>query len=211
MQSALNAEKGGANRIELCTSLEVGGLTPTRSLIKQVKDALNIPVYVLIRPRKGSFVYSPVELEAMQSDISFCYDVGCEGVVFGVLHREGGIDETATLLLMETAKFMDVTFHRAFDLIHDHLEGLNILKELGVQRILTSGCDGNAIQGFEMLCELVDEAEDEVIIMPGGGIRPKNINQLLSTGANEYHSAAIGPDDSESNISIIRALVEAIT
>lgn len=210
LESAMNAEKGGANRIELCTNLEVGGLTPSRELIEAVKDVLDIPVYVLIRPRKGDFVYTPDELEGMKSDISFCFEVGCQGVVFGALNRQKIIDEDATNMLMKAAKFMDVTFHRAFDLVEDHIEGLNTLKELGVQRILTSGCNGTAVQGFEMLCELVDEAEDEVIIMPGGGIRPNNIDQVLKTGATEYHSAALAPNGQISDPDMVKELVEII-
>jgi copper homeostasis protein len=210
LQSAINAEQGGANRIELCTNLQVGGTTPSKVLIQSVIKALAIPVYVLIRPRGGDFIYTQDELEQMRSDISFCLEAGCKGVVFGALNREGTIDESATSFLMKAAKFMDVTFHRAFDLLDDHLEGLNILKELGVQRILTSGCNGTALQGYEMLNELVDESEEEVIIMPGGGIRPENIKQLLKTGAIEYHSAAMPANSHVTNSKMVKELAEVI-
>lgn len=210
LQSAINAEQGGANRIELCTNLEVGGTTPSKELIRSVRNVLKIPVYVLIRPREGNFIYTSDELEQMKSDISFCLEIGCRGVVFGALNREGTIDESATIFLMKAAKFMDVTFHRAFDLLEDHVEGLNTLKELGVQRILTSGCNGTALEGYEMLSELVDEAEEEVIIMPGGGIRPENIKRLLNTGAVEYHSAAMLPNSEVTNSKMVEELTEII-
>jgi copper homeostasis protein len=210
LQSAVNAELGGADRIELCTNLEVGGVTPSKSLIQSVRNTLIIPVYVLIRPRGGDFVYSTEELEQMENEILFSREAGCEGVVFGALNKRNTIDERATTVLLKAAKFMDVTFHRAFDRLDDHLEGLNTLKELGIQRILTSGCNGTALQGIEMLSELVDEAEDEVIIMPGGGIRPENIIELLSTGANEYHSAAILPNTHVTDTEMVRELVRII-
>jgi len=210
LQSAINAEKGGANRIELCINLEVGGLTPPSTLINEVQKALSIPVYVLIRPRAGDFVYSKEELEQMKDDISYCFDARCSGVVFGVLKKDNKIDGAATTTLLKTSKFMDVTFHRAFDLLEDHLEGLTMLKEMGVQRILTSGCNGTAPEGIEMLSELVDEAEDDVIIMPGGGIRPENILEIIKTGAQEFHSAAMSPDDHSVNVDIVKSLRKLI-
>jgi len=210
LRSAMNAALGGADRIELCTNLEVGGITPSNQLIQSVKKVVEIPVYVLIRPRAGDFVYSSEELEQMKSEILFARQAGCDGVVFGALDRDNSINEAATYALLETAKFMDVTFHRAFDMLDDHLEGLNTLKDLGVQRILTSGCNGTALQGYETLAELVDEAEDDVIIMPGGGIRPENIQQLLRTGANEYHSAAMDKNSQTTDSKMVEELGKAI-
>ena len=210
LRSAMNAALGGADRIELCTNLEVGGITPSNQLIQSVKKVVEIPVYVLIRPRAGDFVYSSEELEQMKSEILFARKAGCDGVVFGALDRDNSINEAATYALLETAKFMDVTFHRAFDMLDDHLEGLNTLKDLGVQRILTSGCNGTALQGYETLAELVDEAEDDVIIMPGGGIRPENIQQLLRTGANEYHSAAMDKNSQTTDSKMVEELGKAI-
>lgn len=195
VESALNAQNGGAERIELCSELSVGGVTPSYGMISLAKDLLQIPVYVLIRPRGGDFVYSQLEVETMKEDIAFCAEKGCEGLVLGALHRDRSINTDITYQLMEKAGFMDVTFHRAFDQVPNHFEALDTLRDLGVQRILTSGGAQSVLDGIDRLGELVEEAEDEVIIMPGGGIRPTNFRQLLEIGASEYHSSCLLPNE----------------
>jgi copper homeostasis protein len=206
IESALNAQNGGADRIELCTHLEVGGLTPSHGLIKVAKELLNIAIYVLIRPRAGSFVYSKIEMEVMKEDIQFCAEIGCAGVVIGCLNADRTISWEQTEQLLEKAGYMDVTFHRAFDQCPNPFEAMETLREMGIQRVLTSGCPTSAIDGLETLGELVDEADDDIIVMPGGGIRPENLKTLLQTGASEYHSSAIPKGENTTSIEMVKAL-----
>lgn len=206
IESALNAQNGGADRIELCTELSVGGLTPSKGMIELARELLEIPLYVLIRPRSGDFQYSIMELEVMKEDIAFCSKVGCDGVVFGALTSDRRIDESKTALLMQEAGYMDVTFHRAFDQVTNHFEALDTLKELGIQRILTSGGADSAIEGLDLLGELVEEADDDLIIMPGGGVRPNNIKALMEVGAGEYHSSALIQGKQHADLEHIKAM-----
>lgn len=206
IESALNAQNGGADRIELCTHLEVGGLTPSHGLIKVAKELLNIPIYVLIRPRAGDFMYSKIEMEVMKEDVQFCAEMGCAGVVIGCLNGDRTICWEQTEQLLEKAGYMDVTFHRAFDQCPNPFEALETLREMGIQRVLTSGCPTSAINGVETLGELVDEADDDIIVMPGGGIRPENLKTLLQTGASEYHSSAIPKGENTTSIEMVKAL-----
>jgi len=208
VESALNAQNAGAQRIELCTELSVGGLTPSKGMIQVVKEMVDIPVYVLIRPRSGDFVYSLLELEQMKEDIALCAELGCEGVVIGALTNERRIHERMTYELMQNAGFMDVTFHRAFDSAKNPFEALDTLRELGIQRILTSGGKGTAMEGFDQLGELLEEADDDIIIMPGGGIRSSNISQLLQLEAREYHSAALVDGAKHSSKKEIEAMLK---
>lgn len=206
IESALNAQNGGADRIELCTHLEVGGLTPSHGLIKVAKELLNIPIYVLIRPRAGDFVYSKMEMEVMKEDIQFCAEIGCAGVVIGCLNADRTICWEQTEQLLDKAGFMDVTFHRALDQCPNPFEALETLREMGIQRVLTSGCPTSAIDGLETLGELVDEADDDIIVMPGGGVRPENLKILLQTGASEYHSSAIPKGENTTSIEMVKAM-----
>ena len=191
IESALNAQNAGAQRIEICSELSVGGLTPSKGMIQLVKEMVEIPVYVLIRPRSGNFNYSLLEIEQMKEDIALCAELQCEGVVFGMLNDQRKIHERYTYELMKEAAFMDVTFHKAFDHAPNPFEALDTLRELGIQRILTSGGKGNAIEGINLLGELGEEADEEIIIMPGGGVRSENIHQLVRLEAQEYHSSAL--------------------
>ena len=211
IESALNAQNGGADRVELCMELSVGGVTPSKGMIQLVKELLEIPLYVLIRPRSGDFNYSIMELEIMKEDIAYCAELGCGGVVIGALTQERKIDQTKTTALMDAAGFMDVTFHRAFDEVPNHFEAMDTLRDLGIQRVLTSGGKGNAIDNIDTLCELVEEAEDDIIIMPGGGIRTENITDLLEIGALEYHSSALTTSGRHSDLSVIKALRNSLT
>lgn len=191
VESALNAQNAGADRIELCTELSVGGLTPSKGMIEVVKELVQLPIYVLIRPRSGDFNYSSLEIEQMKEDIHFCAAMQCEGVVLGVLDEHRKINEGLTYELMQHAGFLDVTFHKAFDQTPNLFEALDTLKELGIQRVLTSGGESNVHLAHDHLGELIEEADDDLIVMPGGGLRSDNLSRLLELEAQEYHSSAI--------------------
>lgn len=208
IESALNAHSAKADRIELCSELSVGGLTPSKGMIQLVKELVEIPVYVLIRPRSGDYCYSLLELEQMKEDVALCAELGCEGVVIGALTPERRIHERMMTELMQAAGYMDVTFHRAFDVVQNPFEALDTLRELGIQRILTSGGANSAIEGFDQLGELLEEADDDIIIMPGGGIRSSNISQLLQLEAKEYHSAALLKGEKHSSKKEIEELLK---
>ena len=149
--SAYNAEKAGAHRIELCSELAVGGITPSYGLLKEVIENLNISVFVLIRPRGGNFVYSDTEFEIMKRDIKLCKDIGCQGIVSGVLNADKTIDINRTEELVELSKPLQFTFHRAFDKVANAKEALEQLIDLGVERVLTSGQETSAEKGLELL------------------------------------------------------------
>lgn len=191
LESALIAEKGGADRIELCENFSEGGTTPSYGNIKLAKKCLNIPVNVMIRPRGGDFLYSQLEFEVMKQDIEYCKEVGVNGVVFGILKEDGNVDEKRCKELIELAKPLSVTFHRAFDMVHEPFYTLDILIDCGFERILTSGLEVNALKGVHLLAKLVEKAKDKIIIMPGGGVRDDNIIELLdTTKAKEFHTSA---------------------
>jgi copper homeostasis protein len=179
-------------------------------MIKMAKELVQIPIYVLIRPRAGDFFYNESEIEVMKEDILFCVDNQIDGVVFGILNREQKVDEKLTSDLMKTAGFMDVTFHKAFDEIANQLEALDTLRELGVQRILTSGGKGKAYENIKQLEVLIDEAADEVVIMPGGGIRPENVKSIIQTGCKELHSSCMLDGCKHSNFEVIRQMKDLI-
>ena len=206
LESALNAQKGGADRLEVCQNLETGGLTPSLETLQQIKSQIDIPVYVLIRNRPGGFYYSPAELQTMTDQISMVSDLQFPGVVLGCLDARDRVDEEAPLRLMQAAGDMDVTFHRAFDLVPDVFEALDTLKELGIQRVLTSGGPGGASENIGTLTELVEEAEGELIIMPGGGIRPDNIRAIMETGATEYHSSCLRSGETVTEPEMVKRL-----
>ena len=206
-ESALNAQKGGADRLEICQNLAVGGLTPSLETLQQIKSQIDIPVYVLIRDRQGGFYYSQAELQTMADQISMVSDLQFPGVVLGCLDAHDRINEEATLRLMQAAGDMDVTFHRAFDLVPDVFEALDTLKELGIQRVLTSGGLGGASENIATLTELVEEAETDLIIMPGGGIRPDNIRAIMETGAAEYHSSCLRSGETITQPEMVKAFL----
>lgn len=191
MQSALAAAAGGAQRIELCQNLEQGGITPSYGLIHQVRQALTIPVFVLIRPRPGHFVYDDNEMAVMAMDIQQCRALGCAGVVLGVLDATARVDITRCRTLMAAAGCLEVTFHRAFDACVDQAQALEDIVALGCQRILTSGGCATAPAGQQQIASLVKQADGRISIMPGAGITPATIRELAaSTGATEFHASA---------------------
>lgn len=191
VESSLNAQQGGADRIELCADLLEGGITPSYAMLKLVMEKLTIPVNVLVRPRGGDFLYTDNEFEVMKKDIEFCKQIGVNGVVIGILNDDGTVDKIRTQELIEAARPMSVTFHRAFDMTRDPLEALNTLIELGVDRLLTSGQEADVYKGIPTLQKMVEYADNRIVIMPGGGVTETNIKEVVEkTGANEIHASA---------------------
>ncbi|HEY8327850.1 MAG TPA: copper homeostasis protein CutC [Rhodanobacter sp.] len=189
--SALAAQDGGAGRVELCTALELGGLTPSHAQIALARERLGIPLVVLIRPRAGDFLYSDLECEAMQRDIETCVALGCDGVVLGVLDAEGQVDTTHCRALIAAAGKLGVTFHRAFDLSRDPAQALEDIVALGCKRVLTSGAQASAADGAALIRDLVAQAAGRLAVMPGAGITAQNIAALAAaTGAHEFHASA---------------------
>ena len=184
---AEKAEKAGADRIELCKHLYLDGLTPNYKTAKKTIDTLNIPVFVLIRPRHGDFNYSEKEFELMKADIVKFKEMGCKGIVSGILNNDNTIDIKRTNELVNLSRPLEFTFHRAFDMVTDPLKELEKLIQLGVERVLTSGQKQKAVKGIELLKELKKNAKDKIIIMPGSGINKLNIMNFRSF--NEIHGS----------------------
>ena len=191
LASALAAQAGGADRVELCAGLELGGLTPSPGLLAQVREALRIPLYVLIRPRGGDFVYSDEETETMRRDIEACVALGCDGVVLGALDADGDVDLPRCRVLVAAAGSLGITFHRAIDVSRDPLQTLEAAIALGCERVLSSGARPGAPQGAELLRDMVRQAGERIVVMPGAGIDAGNIAALrTATGAREFHASA---------------------
>ncbi len=188
VDSAIAAQEGGADRVELCDNLFEGGTTPSLGTIRLARRKLSIGLNVLIRPRGGDFCYSETEFEVMKEDILLCGAEGVDGVVIGILNPDGTVDETRMNQLIEIASPMSVTFHRAFDMTNDPFSALEIIIDLGCDRILTSGAENTVPEGLENLAALVEKAGDRIIIMPGNGISERNFQKVVErTGAREYH------------------------
>ena len=191
IHSAIIAAEAGADRIELCENPFDGGTTPSYGTLKTVKEKVSIPVFPIIRPRGGDFLYNQEEYEVMTKDVQLCKELGFEGVVIGLLNADGSIDTNRTKKLVELAYPLEVTFHRAFDRAAQPLQALEDIIGCGCQRILTSGQVPNAFDGKELIRQLVEKAEERIIIMPGSGVRASNIAQLAAvTGVTELHSSA---------------------
>ena len=189
--SALAAQQGGAGRVELCTALELGGLTPSYAQIAMAREKLTIPLYVLIRPRAGDFLYNDLEFETMLRDIEACAKAGCDGVVLVVLDADGRVDRPRCRSLISAAGNMGVTFHRAFDLARDPLTALEDVIALGCERVLTSGAQASAIEGAELIRQLVELAAGRIVVMPGAGVVAGNLDKLRElTCAREFHASA---------------------
>lgn len=192
------AELAGANRIELCDNPGDGGTTPSAGIIRRAKEICSIPIFPIIRPRGGDFLYSDDEFRIMKADIRFCKEIGCEGVVLGLLEKDGHVDIQRTSALTDLAYPMDVTFHRAFDRVKDPLQSLEDIIRCGCTRILTSGLKPTATEGIGLLKTLNDVAGGRIVIMPGSGVRASNIaNLATSTGSRELHSSAAIKVDSQ--------------
>jgi copper homeostasis protein len=187
VESAMAAERGGADRVELCDNLLEGGTTPSAGAIAIARERLKIKLQVIIRPRGGDFCYSDVEFAVMRHDVALAKQLGADGVVIGILTSDGEIDVARTRELIELARPLSVTFHRAFDMSRDPYRALEQLIELGVDRILTSGQEPSVIEGLDLIAELVRLAGDRVIIMPGGGTE-RNIHKVVArSGVREAH------------------------
>jgi len=189
--SCLIAEQAGATRIELCADPGDGGVTPGYGTIRRVKERTRIPVYPIIRPRGGDFLYDDDEFAIMQKEVLVCKELGCEGVVIGMLNADGSVDKKRVAELVELAYPMGVTFHRAFDRAANPFEALATIIDTGCERILTSGQRPQATEAMPLLDELVRNAGEHIIVMPGSGVRASNIARLAGkTGAREFHSSA---------------------
>jgi copper homeostasis protein len=190
LQSALAAQQGGADRIELCAQLETGGITPSAALINLAAKLLTIPVFVLIRPRSGDFVYNDTDFNLMKEDIIIAKEFGVSGVVIGILKPDGNIDIERTAELVQMARPMQVTFHRAFDRARDPLTALEDVIKTGADRILTSGQARSALMGKSLLKTLVEKAAGRITILAGAGINPENISEVIKfAGVKEVHAS----------------------
>jgi len=188
LESATIAEAAGAGRIELCSALSEGGLTPSAGLVEAVRNNISIEVFVIIRPRGGDFLYSDHDFSVMRRDIERAGEAGADGIVTGLLNRDGTVDVERTAVLVEYATPMKVTFHRAFDLCREPKRALEDIISAGAARLLTSGQARTAIEGAQLIKELRAAAGERIIVMPGGGITEYNIAILASTtGAREFH------------------------
>ncbi len=187
VQSCINAQAGGARRIELCSALATAGVTPSSGLIQLVKNYVTIPIYVMIRPREGDFCYSRPELEVMKQDIENCKVMGADGIVFGILHEDGRVNETVTSKLVELCNPLPVTFHRAIDITPNMMDALETIIDCGCERILTSGGKTTGPEGIANIIALNEKAAGRIFIMPGGGIRPDTFEVMLNEGITDYH------------------------
>jgi copper homeostasis protein len=188
IESAIDAQNAGADRIELCNDLYEGGTTPSFGTIYSARNNLTIGLQVIIRPRGGDFLYTDSEFDIMRRDIDTCGECGVDGIVLGILEPDGTIDVGRTARLIEFARPMSVTFHRAFDMCKDPLKGLEDIIATGADRLLTSGQKNRAVEGVELINKLIRQAGKRIIIMPGAGITEFNIVKIAeSTGAKEFH------------------------
>ena len=192
-----SAVEGGADRIELCANLAEGGTTPSHGLIIKCREKFSIPIFPIIRPRGGDFLYGKDEFGIIARDIDLCKAVGCDGIVTGMLNIDGTIDMIRMGDLVEQAYPMSVTFHRAFDRCKDPFVAMEELIEIGCERILTSGQQIAAPDGVDMIADLNKTAGERIIIMPGSGVRKENIRMIAEkTGCAEFHSSLKGKDRS---------------
>lgn len=219
-QSAKNAQEAGAHRIELCQELSVGGITPSYGLMKQVIENLSIPVFVLIRPRGGNFVYSDDEFDIMKKNIQICKDLGANGIVSGVLKEDRTLDIERTRALVQSSRPLSFTFHRAFDEIINPEETIEQLIHLEVERVLTSGQQKTAEAGLKFLKILNKIGKGEITILPGAGITSNNADKFGNAGFKEIHASAskeveqntsiFGMTQTVSDIYTIKAILKAI-
>ncbi len=197
VEGALAAQAGGAQRVELCDNLLEGGTTPSAGTIALARQHLAIGLNVIIRPRGGDFCYSDIEFAVMQYDIAQAKQLGANGVVIGLLNPDGAIDKTRTAQLVESARPLSVTFHRAFDMARDPNQALEDLIDLGLDRVLTSGRENSALEGLDLITALVQQANGRIIVMPGGGVNERNLKKIVTqSGVHEVHMTARSSVDS---------------
>ena len=196
--SSLAAQRGGARRLELCDALFDGGTTPSAGMIAACKAAVSIPVFVMIRPRGGGFVYSDAERDVMQRDVVIAREFGADGIVIGGLRPDGNVDLELVRSLVQAARGLPVTFHRAFDLTPDLEAAVESLADAGVRRILTAGGASTAAEGATRLAELVRRAGSRLVVMAGGGVREENVRKVVSvSGVREVHVRLTRPTRGE--------------
>jgi copper homeostasis protein len=192
IDSALKAQAGGADRIELCDNPGDGGTTPSFGVIEAVRQNVSLDVFIMIRPRGGDFHYSNYEFHSMKRDISQCQRLSVDGVVFGILNADGTIDKKRCKELIDKAKPLKVTCHRAFDMTRDPFEALEDCIEVGFDRILTAGQQAQAHKGTDLIAELIKRADSRIAIMPGSGVNENTVAEIVSkTGASEIHFSAV--------------------
>lgn len=198
IQSVQVAVNAGADRIELCFSPEEGGVTPSYGFIEQARKLCPMDLFVMLRPRGGDFLYSVYEFNAMKRDLAQCQRLSVDGVVLGILTVDGSIDKSRCKELIDMARPLKVTCHRAFDMCRDPFEALDDCIEIGFDRILTSGCKSKAIEGIELIAQLIERASGRISIMPGSGINDTNVLELIrKTAATEVHLSATTYSDSK--------------
>ncbi|HEX2683473.1 MAG TPA: copper homeostasis protein CutC [Ferruginibacter sp.] len=191
IENCIKAQIAGANRIELCDNPGDGGTTPSYGFIKKAREVLQIGLYSMIRPRGGDFFYSNEEFDIMKTDVLTCKQLGCDGVVIGMLNRDGTVDKERSKKLVELAYPMGVTYQRAFDRVKDPFAALEDVIETGCERILTSGLVPSCLDGAPLIAQLIRQADERIIIMPGSMLRSNNVAQIAKiTGAVEFHTSA---------------------
>lgn len=226
LASALAAQAGGADRIELCENLGEGGTTPSHGTLSMARDRLRIPIYALIRPRGGDFLYDEAELETMRRDIEHCVRLGCDGVVIGALDAGGNVDVAACRELIAAASGLGVTFHRAFDASRDRTRALQDIIALGCERVLTSGAANDALSGAAGIAAAVRDGAGRIRVMAGAGVTAENIREIARlSGAHEFHASArslrrsamrhrhaglsgLEPERMQTDAEVVRALAE---
>jgi len=190
-EGARVAARAGASRLEVCAALALGGVTPGPGLWEAIRRGVGIPLTMLLRPRRGDFCYAAGELEALELDVDHARENGAQGVALGCLTHNGCVDRERTARLVERARPLEVTFHRAFDHVRDQEEALEVLAELGVERVLSSGAEARAVDGLDRLRGLVKQAGDRLRVVPAAGIGPENGRRILeATGARDLHLSA---------------------
>ncbi len=189
--TAIAAANAGADRLELCENYSNGGTTPSYGYLKMAREKISIPIFPMIRPRSGDYYHSSDEIEIIKKDILLCKELGFEGVVFGLLNKDGSIDEDNTARLVEAAYPLEVTFHRAFDRSTNSLDAVELLINCGCTRILTSGQMPKIIEGLDLVKQMVDIANGRIIILPASGLNSYNVaNIITTTGVTEVHTSA---------------------
>jgi copper homeostasis protein len=191
IESCQIAQASGAHRIELCDNPGDGGTTPSYGFIKAARKKLQIELYCMIRPRGGDFFYSDEEFEIMKADVEMAKQLGCDGVVIGMLHKDGTVDIERCKKLVQLAYPMGVTYQRAFDRVNDPFAALEAVIETGCERILTSGLVPSCLNGAPLIAQLIQQANERIVIMPGSGLRSSNVLEVAKiTGAREFHTSA---------------------
>jgi copper homeostasis protein len=191
VEGAIAAEDGGADRVELCDNLLEGGTTPSAGMIRTARARAKLGLMVIIRPRGGDFLFTDCEFDVMKEDVRMAKELGADGVVIGCLRPDGTIDRERTAALAAIARPLSVTFHRAFDMAADPIAALEGLISLGMDRVLTSGQEASAVEGIELIAALQKRAAGRIVVMPGGGITPRNVGKIIAaTGVTEVHMSA---------------------